>query len=133
MMEPAIELNAAIARDVMHWASLGAHLWRDRESGEVYYTGQDPTRVFVPHTVFQPSSDLSDMRLVEAQITRRGTWQAYMAAVIRELHLEEHVINAAYATGYPTPEEAPIVRQVLQQATLTQRCRAAWEALHDVS
>jgi hypothetical protein len=57
VLEPGPELDAAVARTVMRWRSLGAHLWQDAE-GIVYYTGHDPLRVFVPHAVFCPSSDM---------------------------------------------------------------------------
>jgi hypothetical protein len=57
VVEGGPELDAAVARTVMRWRSLGAHLWQDAE-GIVYYTGHDPLRVFVPHAVFCPSSDM---------------------------------------------------------------------------
>jgi hypothetical protein len=59
MSAPDPELDAAVARDIMQWQSLGAHLWQDRQTGTVYYTGHDPKRVHVPHTVFQPSRTVS--------------------------------------------------------------------------
>ncbi len=128
-MSPDIELNAAVAREVMRWASLGAHLWRDA-NGAVYYTGHDPQRVFVPHTVFDPSYDLLHARIVEEQIEHLGKRQAYIDALIHDLRIEEHVINAAYAGGYPAPEHAHEIQQALLQATPTQRCRAAIQAVH---
>jgi hypothetical protein len=124
VLEPGPELDAAVAHAVMRWRSLGAHLWQDAE-GTVYYTGHDPTRVFVPHTVFRPSSDIGQAIGVEAQIARLGKRQAYLDALLHALRVEEHVINVAYATGYPAPEDAPVVRQALVHATPAQRCRAA--------
>ena len=58
------ELDAVVARTVMRWRSLGAHLWQDAE-GTVYYTGHDPQRVFVPHTVFHPSTHARQARRFE--------------------------------------------------------------------
>ncbi len=128
-MNPDIELNAAIARDVMCWASLGAHLWQDAH-GAVYYTGHDPERVFVPHVVFNPSSDALHAMWVEEHVGQRGKRQAYIDALIHDLRIEEHTITAAYAGGYPAPEHAHVVQQALLQATPTQRCRAALQAVH---
>ena len=108
----------------MRWTSLGAYLWQDAE-GTVYYTGLDPTRVFVPHVVFRPSSDANQARRVEDQIRRLGTWQAYVDALIHDLRLEEHVMHEAGATGYPAPDDAPVVQQALMHASSAQRCRAA--------
>ncbi len=128
VQELDVELDAAVARVVMRWTSLGAHLWQDRE-GTVYYTGHDSTRVFVPHTVFRPSSDMGQARWVEDQIRRLGTWQTYVDALIHDLRLEEHTMNDAIATGYPAPEDAPVVRQALVHASPAQRCRAAVRAV----
>jgi hypothetical protein len=125
MIEPDSELNAAVARDVMRWTALGAHLWQDRHTGTVYYTGHDPTRVFVPHVVFDPSREALHAALVEHQIEHLGKWQAYLFALVHEVDLEAHAVNQAYATGYPSPEDALVVRQALRQATPAQRCRAA--------
>jgi hypothetical protein len=130
-MNSDIELNAAVARDVMRWASLGAHLWQDRQTGTVYYTGHDPTRVFVPHTVFDPSRDGLHARMVEARIERLDKRHAYIDALIHEVGLEEHAINAAYTAGYPSPEHAHVVQQALLQATPAQRCQAALQAVRD--
>ncbi len=125
MLEPDIELNATVARDVMRWTALGAHLWQDRQTSTVYYTGHDPQRVFMPHMVFNPSSDPLHAVWIEEQVGRLGKRQAYLAALIREVGLEEPALNAAYTTGYPAPEEAPVVRQAVHNATPAQRCRAA--------
>ncbi len=130
-MRPDIELSVAVAREVMGWTSLGAHLWHDRQTDTVYYTGHDPTRVFVPHTVFDPSRDPQQVRIVEEQIEHLGKRQAYIAALIREVELEEHAVNVAYAAGYPSPEEAPVVQQALLHASPTQRSRAAVQAVRD--
>jgi hypothetical protein len=123
VLEAGAELDAAVARAVMRWRSLGAHLWQNGE-GTVYYTGHDPQRVFVPHVVFRPSSDARQATWVEEQITRLGKRQAYLDALLYEVRLEEHVINAAYVTGYPAPEDAPVVQQALVHAAPVQRCRA---------
>ncbi len=131
-MNPDGDLDAAVARAVMGWTSLGAHLWQDGE-GTVYYTGHDPQRVFVPHTMFHPSSDVRQAMGVEAQIARLGKRQAYRDALLYELRVEEHAINAAYATGYPAPEDAPVVRQALVHASPAQRCRAAVGAVEHVA
>jgi hypothetical protein len=128
VLEGGPELDAAVARVVMHWASLGAHLWQDAE-GSVYYTGHDPKRVFVPHAVFCPSSDMGQAAWVEGHIVRLGKRQAYLDALIHELRLEEHVMNEAVVTGYPVPEDAPVIRQALVHATPAQRCRAAVQAV----
>ncbi len=128
MLEGGPELDAAVARVVMRWRSLGAHLWQDAE-GTVYYTGHDPTRVFVPHTVFRPSSDANQARWVEDQIRRLGTWQAYVDTLIHDLRLEEHTMHEAVAIGYPAPEDAQVVQQALVHATPVQRCRAAVAAV----
>jgi hypothetical protein len=85
--------------------------------------------VFVPHTVFRPSSDMGQARWVEDQIRRLGTWQTYVDALIHDLRLEEHTMNDAIATGYPAPEDAPVVRQALVHASPAQRCRAAVRAV----
>jgi hypothetical protein len=128
VLEPGPELDAAVARVVMRWASLGAHLWQDAE-GTVYYTGHDPQRVFVPHVVFCPSSDMGQAAWVEGQIARLGKRQAYLDALIHELRFEEHVINEAVVTGYPAPEHAPALRQALVHASPVQQCRAAVQAV----
>jgi hypothetical protein len=132
VLEAGAELDAAVARAVMRWRSLGAHLWQDAE-GTVYYTGHDPTRVFVPHTVFHPSSDVRQIAWVEAQIAHLGKRQAYLDALIHELQFEEHSMNEAVATGYPAPEDAPVIRQALVHASLGQRCRAAVVAVEHVA
>ncbi len=130
-MNPDIELNAAVAHEVMRWMSLGAHLWRDAE-GTVYYTGHDPTRVFVPHTVFDPSRDPQQIRMVEAQIDHLDKRQAYLDALVREVNVEDHTLTWAYERGYPSPAHASVVWQAMQQATPAQRCRAALQAVRDV-
>ncbi len=89
----------------------------------------DPTRVFVPHTVFHPSNDARQATWVEDQIRRLGKRQAYLDALLYDVRVEEHVINDAYATGYPAPENALVVRQVLVHAAPAQRCRAAVRAV----
>jgi len=109
LLDEGAELDAAVARTVMRWRSLGAHLWQDTE-GTVYYTGHDPKRVFVPHVVFHPSSDMRQAMWVEEQMKRVGTRQAYRDALVHEVRVEEHVINDAYAMGYPAPEDAPVIR-----------------------
>jgi hypothetical protein len=81
--------------------------------------------VFVPHTVFRPSSDMRHATWVEEQIARLGKRQAYRDALIHDLRLEEHVLHEAVAAGYPAPEEAPVVQRALMHATPVQRCRAA--------
>jgi hypothetical protein len=126
------ELDAAVARTVMGWRSLGAHLWQDAD-GTVYYTGHDPTRVFVPHTVFRPSSDVGQARWVEDQMERVGKWQAYVDMLIHDLRLEEHTMHEAGATGYPAPADARMIRQALVHAPLVQRCRAAVAAVEHVA
>ena len=35
MIEPGPELDAGIARTVMQWTLLGAHLWQERQTREV--------------------------------------------------------------------------------------------------
>ncbi len=132
LREPGPELDAAVARAVMRWRSLGAQLWQDGD-GTVYYTGHDPNRVFVPHVVFRPSSDAGQARWVEEQIRHLGKWQAYFDALLHEVRLEEHGINNAYATGYPTPKDAPMIRQALVHASPVQRCRAAVVAVEHVA
>ncbi len=125
MIPPDAELDAAVARDVMQWQSLGAHLWQDRQTGTVYYTGHDPKRVHVPHTVFQPSRDALQARWVEAHLVNRGLRTAYLDALIHELKLEQHVVEAALYTGYPSAEHAPPIVRAISDATPAQRCRAA--------
>ena len=131
MIEPDIELNAAVARDVMRWTALGSHLWQDRQTSTVYYTGHDPKRVFIPHTVFNPSSDALHAAWVEEQIWRLRKREAYFDALIQEVGLDEHNVTVAYTTGYPAPDRAPVVQQVLLQATPVQRCRAALQVVRD--
>jgi hypothetical protein len=128
LFESGPELDAAVARVVMRWTSLGAHLWQDA-AGTVYYTGHDPQRVFVPHVVFRPSSDALHVAWVEAQIERLGMWQVYLDALIHELRLEEHTMNEAVATGYPAPEDARVIQHVFVHASPAQRCRAAVAAV----
>ncbi len=132
VLEGGPELDAAVARAVMRWRSLGAHLWQDAE-GTVYYTGHDPARVFVPHTVFHPSTDMRQARCVEEQIKHLGKRQAYRDALLYELRVEEHVINEAYTSGHPALEDAPVIRQALVHASPVQRCRAAVEAVEHVA
>ncbi len=131
-LEGGAELDAAVARAVMGWTSLGAHLWQDA-AGTVYYTGHAPQRVFVPHTVFHPSSDAHQAAWVEEQIGCVGKRQAYLDALLHAVRVEQHVINAAYTTGYPAPEDAQVVQQVLIHATPAQRCRAAVSAVNHVA
>ncbi len=119
-MRPDIELSVAVAREVMGWTSLGAHLWHDRQTDTVYYTGHDPTRVFVPHSVFDPSRDLLHARIVEAQIEHLGKWQAYIDVLVRKVNVEDHTITWAYAH---------VVQQALLHATPVQRCRAGLQAV----
>jgi hypothetical protein len=128
VFEAGPELDAAVARVVMRWRSLGAHLWQDAE-GTVYYTGHNPTRVFVPHTVFRPSSDMGQARWVEEQIAHLGKRQAYLDALIHDLRVEEYVMNEAAALDYAAPEQAPVVQLALLHASPVQRCRAAMEAV----
>lgn len=128
VLEPGPELDAAVARAVMRWRSLGAHLWQDAE-GTVYYTGHDPQRVFVPHTVFRPSSDVVHAMGVEEHLRRLGRWQAYLDALIHERRVEEYGINHAYATGDPAPAQAPVVQHALLHASPVHRCRAAVAAV----
>jgi hypothetical protein len=122
MIEPDIELNAAVARDVMRWTALGAHLWQDRQTSTVYYTGHDPKRVFIPHTVFNPSSDALHAAWVEEQVMRLGKREAYFDALIYEL-----------ACGEDTPdvEHRFLVERALLHATSAQRCRAALTVVRD--
>ncbi len=132
LLDEGAELDATVARVVMRWRSLGAHLWQNGE-GTVYYTGHDPQRVFVPHTVFRPSSDMRQAMGVEAQIERVGKRQVYFDALIHDLRLEEHVMHEAIATGYPMPEDALVVQRALVHATPAQRCRAAMQAVERVA
>jgi hypothetical protein len=131
MIEPDIELNATVARDVMRWTALGAHLWQDRQTSTVYYTGHDPTRVFMPHMVFNPSSDPLHVVWIEEQVERLGKRDAYLDTLIQEVGLDEHDVTMGYTTGYPAPARAPVVQQVLLQATPVQRCRAAVQVMRD--
>jgi len=116
-MNPGSELNAAIAREVMGWTSLGAHLWQDA-TGTVYYTGDDPQRVFVPHVVFDPSRDALYAVWVEEQLRRVGRHAAYVAALIAER-----------APDQATPLDPAV--QVLLDAAPAQRCRAALKVVRD--
>ncbi len=94
-----------------------------------FYTGHDPTRVFVPHTVFRPSSDVRQATWVEEHMERLSKRQVYHDALIHDLRLEEHAMHEAIATGYPTPEDALVLQQALMHASPVQRCRAALEAV----
>jgi hypothetical protein len=109
----------------MQWQALGAHLWQDRQTSTVYYTGHDPKRVHVPHTVFQPSRDALQARWVEERVVNRGLRTAYLDALIHELNVEHHVVEAALHTGYPSAEYAPPIVRAIIDATPAQRCRAA--------
>ncbi len=122
--QPGLELDAAVARDVMRWQPLGAQLWQDRQTGTVYFTGVDPTRVFVPHVVWRPSQDPQQATLVEQRMLRehRG---AYIDALIAILDLEIDTVMTAMEQGYPAPQEASVVRWALHNATPAQRCQAA--------
>jgi hypothetical protein len=124
------ERNAAIAHEVMHWISLGAHLWQSAD-GTVYYTGDDPARVFVPHTVFHPSTDALQAAQVEDQIRREGMWAPYLDTLILEFGAQERTIYETYATSYLAPEYAPVMQRVLLHATPAQRCRAALTVVRD--
>jgi hypothetical protein len=86
LLEEGAELDATVAGAVMRWTCVGGHLWRDAY-GTVYYTGQDPASVGVPHVVFQPSRDALYATWVEEQLRRVGTHAAYVAALIEELAL----------------------------------------------
>ncbi len=120
-MNPDIELNAAIARDVMCWASLGAHLWQDAH-GAVYYTGHDPERVFVPHVVFNPSSDALYISWVEEQMWHMGKHAAYVDALIQELAADQDT---------PKAQQTDLAVAALLQASPVQRCRAALKVVRD--
>lgn len=128
MIEPGPELDAAIAREVMRWQSLGAHLWQDRETGTVYFTGFDPKRVFVPHEVWRPSRDALQAALVEQRMLRERRI-AYIDALIAVVDLEIDTVMAAMEQGYPAPQHAPVVQRALLNATPAQRCQAALDAV----
>ena len=118
-LEGGAELDAAVARAVMRWASLGAHLWQDAY-GAVYYTGHDPARVFVPHVVFRPSSDTLCATWVEEQMRRVGTHAAYVDALIGELTSDQATLEA-HQTG--------LAVHALLHAVPAQRCRAALQVV----
>ena len=122
-MEPGPERNADVARTVMQWMPLGAHLWQDRETGMVYYTGLDPTRAHIPHTVWQPSQTPLQALAVEQHVAKtRGLREAYIAALIQELDLDTETIEAAMATGYPSADHASVIIRAILGATPAQRC-----------
>ena len=122
MIEPDIELNVTVARDVMRWTALGAHLWQDRQTSTVYYTGHDPKRVFMPHTVFNPSSDPLHAAWVEEQVMRLGKRQTYIDALMYELARDGDTREAEYEL---------LVERALLHAAPTQRCRAALQVVRD--
>lgn len=119
LLEEGAELDAAVAREVMRWASLGAHLWQDAY-GAVYYTGHDPARVFVPHMVFRPSSDALHATWVEEQMRRLGTHAAYVDALIGELTPDQATLEAHHAG---------LAVHALLHAAPAQRCRAALQVV----
>ncbi len=102
--QPGPELDAAVARDVMRWQPLGAQLWQDRQTGTVYFTGFDPTRVFVPHVVWRPSHNAEQAAVVEQRILREQR-VAYIDALIAILDLEIDMVMTAMEEGYPAPQE----------------------------
>ncbi len=121
LLEEGAELDATVAGAVMRWTCVGGHLWRDAY-GTVYYTGQDPASVGVPHVVFQPSRDALYATWVEEQLRRVGTHAAYVAALIEELALD-----AASRTATPLG----VAVHALLDAAPAQRCRAALRVVRD--
>ncbi len=120
-MNPDGDLDAAVARAVMGWTSLGAYLWQDAY-GAVYFTGHDPARVFVPHTVFHPSTDALHAAWVEDQIARLDTRAAYVDALMGELAPDADPLEAKHRG---------MGARALLHATPEQRCRAALQVAHD--